>query len=206
MKFRRMVRPPTGLVQLSPVGPVGNPFDIAESMASRRPHRRFAAREQTEAAISAAGTLHTHANGTRNKRAMTSPFATETVWNAGLAGTGTAATDRSLTVGREGEWEPEHLLLLAAESSFMSTVLALAAQSGITVLGYVSSGHLDVTNDAEALPQVSLAPCVVVATPEDAERIAGLGRQAEQASIVARLLGDRLRVTFDVRSVPGTIT
>ena len=103
---------------------------------------------------------------------MASLFATETVWSASLAGTGTAAADRSLKVGREGEWEPEHLLLLAAESSFMSTVLALAAHAGITVLGYVSSGHLDVPNDADALPLVSLAPCVVVATSEDAERIA----------------------------------
>ena len=106
---------------------------------------------------------------------MASPFATEIVWNAGLTGTGTAAAGRSLTVGREGEWEPEYLLLLAAESSFMPTMLALAAHAGVTVLGYVSSGHLNVPDDAEALPRVSLAPCIVVATSEDAERIAGLG-------------------------------
>lgn len=138
---------------------------------------------------------------------MASLFATETIWNAGLTGTGTAGADRSLKVGRDGEWEPEHLLLLAAESSFMATVLALAAHAGITVLGYVSSGHLDVPNDADELPRLSLVPCVVVATSEDAERIADLGRQAEQASIVVRLLGDRLRVTLDVRSVPsGTMS
>jgi hypothetical protein len=137
---------------------------------------------------------------------MTSLFATETVWNAGLTGTGTAGADRSLKVGRDGEWQPEYLLLLAAESSFMSTMLALAAHTGVTVLGYVSSGHLDVPDDFEALPRVSLAPCVVVGTAGDAERIADLGRRAERASIIARLLGDRFRVTLDVRCVPsGTV-
>ena len=132
---------------------------------------------------------------------MTAPFTTETIWHAGLAGTGTAVADRSLTVGREGDWEPEHLLLLAVESCFMSTLLALAALDGITVLGYVSSGHLDMPHDGGALPRVSLAPCVVVAAPGDAERIAVLGRQAEEASVVARLIGDRLRVMLDVRCV-----
>jgi organic hydroperoxide reductase OsmC/OhrA len=140
---------------------------------------------------------------TAASRAAESPFVTETVWNAGLAGTGVAADDRSLTVGHDGEWVPEHLLLLAAESCFMSTLLAIASADGVTVLGYVSSGHLTIPTQG-GTPSVSLAPCVVVASADDERRIAQCARQAEQASVVARLLGDRLQITLDVRRLPRT--
>lgn len=133
----------------------------------------------------------------------TSPYSTETVWNTGLAGTGVADDGRSLTVGREGAWAPEYLLLLAAESCFMSTLLALARESGIDVLGYVSKGHLQgragVVDDAS----VVLTPCVVVASRDDAEKIGRLASHVKQKSIVASLLGERLRIALDVRAVPG---
>lgn len=136
------------------------------------------------------------------KRASASPFTTETVWNAGLAGTGVAGNDRSLTVGHEGDWVPEHLLLLAAESCFMSMLLSLASAAGITVLGYVSSGHFEVPDDIQLAPSVSLAPCIVVASDADAERIAACAKQAEKDSVVAQLLGSRLRITIDIRRLP----
>ena len=72
---------------------------------------------------------------TRHARRSRAPFKTETVWNAGLAGTGAAGEGQLLTVGHEGDWVPEHLLLLAAESCFMSTLPTLALDAGIDVLG-----------------------------------------------------------------------
>jgi organic hydroperoxide reductase OsmC/OhrA len=132
-----------------------------------------------------------------------SAFATETVWNTGLAGTGATSDGRSLTVGHQGEWTPEHLLLLATESCFMSTLLALASVEGIAVLGYVSSGHLEIPDDARLAPLVSLSPCVVVGSERDAHRVAVCAKQAEKASVVARLLGSRVRVNLEVRVVPA---
>jgi organic hydroperoxide reductase OsmC/OhrA len=136
-------------------------------------------------------------------RARASPFTTETVWNAGLAGTGMSGEGRSLTVGHEGEWSPEHLLLLAAESCFMSTLLALARAEGIDVLGYVSSGQLPVPDDPHAALTVLLTPCIVVLNERDAKRIRGLARQAREESVVARTLGHALKVAVDVRVVPS---
>ncbi|MBI3403494.1 MAG: OsmC family protein [Acidobacteria bacterium] len=133
-------------------------------------------------------------------RALT--FTTETVWNAGLAGTGMSGEGRSLTVGHEGEWSPEHLLLLAAESCFMSTLLALARAEGIDVLGYVSSGQLQIPDDRQGASRVLLTPCVVVLGDGDAERVRALARQAREESIVARTLGAGLTVALDVRVVP----
>jgi organic hydroperoxide reductase OsmC/OhrA len=136
-------------------------------------------------------------------RARAAPFTTETVWNAGLAGTGMSGEGRSLTVGHEGEWSPEHLLLLAAESCFMSTLLALARAEGIEVLGYVSNGQLQVPDDPQAPLSILLTPCVVVLTDTDAERIRGLARRAREESVVARTLGRGLTVALDVRAVPN---
>ena len=135
------------------------------------------------------------------KRPPPAPFTTETVWNAGLAGTGAAGEGRSLLVGHEGEWVPEHLVLLAAESCFMSALLRLLADAGIEVLGYVSNGQLQVSDDAHQGPSVTLLPCVVVASAEAAEQLTRLGEEAKRASVVARLLGDRLRVTLDVQTI-----
>jgi organic hydroperoxide reductase OsmC/OhrA len=134
--------------------------------------------------------------------ASTVPFETETVWNAGLAGTGAAVGGLNLTVGHDGDWAPEHLLLLATESCFMSTFLSLAANEGIEVLGYVSNGQLQM-HESRSTPTVVLVPCAVVASRHDAVRLAEVARQAEQESVTAQLLGSHLHVTMDIQTIPS---
>jgi organic hydroperoxide reductase OsmC/OhrA len=133
-------------------------------------------------------------------RLVAFPFSSETVWNTGLSATGSAG-GRSLSAGFEGDWAPEHLLLLATESCFMSTFMSLAYVSGLDVLGYLSSARLEHGNHPGALPAISLAPCIVVGTPTDATVARELAAAAGRESIVARLLGTRLRVAPDVRLV-----
>lgn len=139
----------------------------------------------------------------RPSRATASPYTTETVWNAGLSATGAAGEGRSLVIGHEGEWAPEHLLLLAAESCFMSTLLGLARDEGVEVLGYVSNGQLHVPRDPLAPLTMLLTPCIVVLTDKDAERIRTLALRAKERSVVARSLGECLSVALDVRAVPA---
>jgi organic hydroperoxide reductase OsmC/OhrA len=129
-------------------------------------------------------------------------YSTETVWNAGLAGTAMADKGRSLRVGNDGDWTPEHLLLLAAESCYMSTLLTLARESGLDILGYVSKSHLHPHPRNGDAPALVLMPCVVVRSEDDAQRVAHLAGQVPRRSVVANLLADRLRVTLDVRAVP----
>jgi organic hydroperoxide reductase OsmC/OhrA len=133
-------------------------------------------------------------------RAPQAPFETETVWDAGLAGTGSAVGGPQLIVGRDGDWGPEHLLLLAAESCFMDTLLSLAVENGIAVLGYVSNGKLWL-RDGNGTPEISLLPCAVVGSAPEAKRLVEIGRRAQQESLTARLLGNRLHVTMDVRTI-----
>jgi hypothetical protein len=137
-------------------------------------------------------------------RQQASPYATETVWDGGLSGTGLSAEGRELNVGRgDGGWSPEHLLLLGAESSLMESFLAAAHKADIRVLGYVSSGHLEIPDEAGAAPRLTLKPCVVVATLDEAQRAARLSTAVAHASIAGRLLGDRLHVGLDIRLEPS---
>jgi len=135
-----------------------------------------------------------------------SPFTTETIWNVGLSGTGQAGDNRPLGVGRDADWSPEHLLLLAAESCFMSTLLSVAASEGVGVLGYLSSGHLGPSDKEGQPPIVSIMPCVVISTDDDPQRIAECARRAEATSVVAQLLGERLRIRLEVRQVAPAAT
>jgi organic hydroperoxide reductase OsmC/OhrA len=130
------------------------------------------------------------------------PFSSETIWNAGLSATGSAG-GHSLSAGFEGDWAPEHLLLLAVESCYMSTFLSLAYASGLEVLGYVSNARFEQASAHPAsAPVVSLAPCIVVGTADDAVRARQLVAESTRASAVARLIGPRLKVLADVRVVP----
>jgi organic hydroperoxide reductase OsmC/OhrA len=132
------------------------------------------------------------------------PFATETVWDGGRSATGVCGEGRELSVGREsGQWLPEHLLLLAAESSLMESFLAAAREADIEVLGYVSSGHLEIPDEPDAAPRLTLKPCIVVASVEEAERAALLSTAVARTSMAGRLLGNRLRVGLDVRLEPS---
>jgi organic hydroperoxide reductase OsmC/OhrA len=130
--------------------------------------------------------------------------ATETVWDGGCSGTGVCADGHELSLGRgDGGWTPEQLLLLGAESSLMEAVLTAARDAGVDVLGYISSGHLDVPDEAGGAPRLSLNPCVIVASVDEAQRAALLSTAVADASLVGRLLGGRLQVGIDVRLEPS---
>jgi hypothetical protein len=131
-------------------------------------------------------------------------YATETVWDGELLGTGVCGEGRALSVGRgEGGWTPEQLLLLAAESSLMESVLTAARDADIQVLGYVSCGHLEVPEEPGAAPCLSLKPCIVVASVDEAQRAALVSAAVAGTSLAGRLLGTCLQVGLDVRLEPS---
>jgi hypothetical protein len=132
------------------------------------------------------------------------PYATETVWDGGLLGTGVCGEGRALSVGRgEGGWAPEQLLLLGAESSLMECVLTAARDADIQVLGYVSCGHLEVPEEPGAAPRLTLKPCIVVASVDEAQRAALVSAAVAGTSLAGRLLGTCLQVGLDVRLEPS---
>jgi hypothetical protein len=134
------------------------------------------------------------------RRDSAAPYATEIIWDGGVSGTGQSGNGQALALGYEGgAWSPEHLLLLGTESSLMESFLAAARDADIRVLGYVSSGHLEVPDDPGAAPRLTLKPCIVVASMDDAERAALIATIVARKSIAGRLLGDNLRIGLEVQ-------
>jgi hypothetical protein len=124
------------------------------------------------------------------------PYSTEIVWDGGFSATGLSVGGQTLTIGYDGIWGPEQLMLLGIESSFMNSFLSAAREAGIHVLGYVSSAHLEL---GEEQPAITLRPCVVVASADQAERALLVSIAARRQSIAGRLLGRELRVSLDVQ-------
>ena len=133
-------------------------------------------------------------------RQVASPYATEIIWDGGVSGTGQSGKGQELAVGYEGgAWSPEHLLLLGAECSLMESFLTAAREADLQVLGYVSSGHLDLPDDPALAPRLTLRPCVVVASLDDARRAAAMLTSVARESVAGRLLADHLHVGADIR-------
>jgi hypothetical protein len=134
------------------------------------------------------------------EKIVTPAYVTEMIWNGGDSGTAVCGDGTELKVGTDdGGWSSEYLLLLAAETSLMTSVLAAARDSDLQVLGYVSSGHLEMSDDPAVAPRLTVRPCLVVGSSQDAERAAVLLTAAATESIIGRLLGERLQVGLDVR-------
>ena len=129
--------------------------------------------------------------------------ATETIWDGGASGTALCGEGRELVVGRgAGEWSPEQLLLLGAESSLMESILAAAREVNVQVLGYVSSAHLDVPDERGGEPRLTVKPCLVVASLDDRQHARLMSAAVARTSLVGRLLGKHLHVGLDVRLEP----
>jgi hypothetical protein len=127
---------------------------------------------------------------------MGKTHASELIWNGELSGTGISNDGQSLTVGYDAGWSPEQLLLMGAEASFMNTFLSAARRANLRVLGYVSCGHF---GESTGEPDITLRPCVVVASHEEVRDVERVSALARRESAAGRLLGDRLRVAVDIQ-------
>jgi organic hydroperoxide reductase OsmC/OhrA len=135
-------------------------------------------------------------------------FTIELVWDADQDATAVAwqppLEGSMIQVGPRAGWMPPHFVTLAAASGFMSTLLRLAEAAGVIILGYVSISKLHVPADRRSPPTISLTPCIVVASTEDANKIDELCQQASELCDVCRALQGRLQVAPDTQIItPG---
>lgn len=124
----------------------------------------------------------------------------ELVWDEDLNATAVTERGAPIRIGPAASLSPPHLLALAASSCLMTTLLTLAGEAGVSLQGYVSSARLRETPGT--VPDVALAPCVVVGSDADRRRIEQLWPQAIERSPTLRLLGTHLQVEPTVRVVP----
>lgn len=123
----------------------------------------------------------------------------ELVWDEDLDATAVTEQGAPIKVGPAVRLSPAHLLALAASSCLMTTLLTLAREAGVSVQGYVSSARLRETPGT--VPDVALAPCVVVASEPDRQQIEQLWPQAVEGSPTLRLLSAHVQVEPTVRLV-----
>lgn len=93
--------------------------------------------------------------------------------------------------GPEGIWSPEHLLVAAVASCFMTTFLAIARISRLEVLGLEvpAVGTLERGEDRRyRFTRIILEPRIAVAEGTDLERVERLAQKAESGCLVSRSL------------------
>jgi organic hydroperoxide reductase OsmC/OhrA len=117
-------------------------------------------------------------------------FTTELIWDADMEGTAipreVPLRAPALQVGPGAGWLPAHLMSLAAASCFMTTLLRLAGEADHQVLGFVSNSRLVVPADRTQPVVLTLTPCIVVQSADDAEPMRRLCEEAVRLSDVCR--------------------
>lgn len=99
--------------------------------------------------------------------------------------------------GRVGFWTPEHFLVGAVTSCFISTFAAIAEMSKLEVvsLRVGSKGVLEkVEGGGYRFGEVVLYPELTLARPEDRERAQRLLEKAERGCLIARSLSSHVSV------------
>lgn len=98
--------------------------------------------------------------------------------------------------GEAGKWTPEHFLVAAAASCFMTTFLAIAEISHLQVVSFRSRAHgklEKVPQEGYRFTEINLAPVIEVA-PEDVERALRILAKAEKNCFVTKSLRAAVKV------------
>ncbi|MGB5113350.1 MAG: OsmC family protein [Mycobacterium sp.] len=100
-------------------------------------------------------------------------------------------------------WNPEELLVATLSQCHMLWVLALCAQSGVSVTGYTDhpSGTMAQTEDGGGyFTEVVLHPTVHISDALHADKLAEIHERAHHLCFIAN------SVNFDVRCLPDVVT
>jgi peroxiredoxin-like protein len=102
-------------------------------------------------------------------------------------------------LGEPGRWTPEHLLVAAVASCFVSTFSGIAEKSRFEFLSFQmdAQGVLDNEDGIWRFTEIKLRPVVTVLKEEDCDRGIRLLEKAEKSCLVARSL------QFKVALFPG---
>ena len=104
-------------------------------------------------------------------------------------------------LGEPGRWTPEHFLVAAVASCFVSTFSGIAEKSHLEFVSF----HLDAEgvlgNEVGIwrFTEIKLRPFVTIVKEEDRERVIRILEKAEKSCLIARSLQCKIDVTSDVK-------
>ncbi len=112
--------------------------------------------------------------------------------------------------GQAGHWTPEHFLVAAVASCFVSSVSGIAEVSRFDFisLDLEAEGVLGKDEGGWRFSEITLRPILKIAREEDRERAVRLLKKAEKSCLIARSLACRIVLEPEVKieeelSVPG---
>jgi len=102
--------------------------------------------------------------------------------------------------GDPGLWTPEHLLVAALATCFVSTFRAVAAASKLEVLSLATAvdGVLEKGQSGFSFTRYTLRPKLTIAREEDRERAGRLLAKAEDVCLVTRSLTGRVEMQAEI--------
>jgi peroxiredoxin-like protein len=97
------------------------------------------------------------------------------------------ATPPEFKGGIPGIWSPEHLYVAAVNSCLMTTFLAIAENSKLQFSHFEShgTGKLDKVDGKYQMTEITLAPKVTIANPEDEEKARRILEMSEKACLIS---------------------
>ena len=91
-------------------------------------------------------------------------------------------------MGEPGRWTPEHFLVVAVASCFVSTFSGIAAKSRFEFVSFHldAEGVLGNENGIWRFTEIKLRPVVTILNEEDRDRVIRLLEKTEKSCLVAR--------------------
>jgi len=115
-------------------------------------------------------------------------------------------------LGEAGRWTPEHFLVAAVASCFVSTFSGIAEKSrfAFVSLELAAEATIRYENGSWHFTEIKLLPIVAIQKEEDRERAIHLLEKAHQSCLVARALQFKTLLfptvnTEEVLAVPGRV-
>jgi peroxiredoxin-like protein len=122
-------------------------------------------------------------------------YETEIEWKGERTGSLSGADLPSIGIGAppefnggKGRWSPEQLLVASVNSCYLLTLLAIAENSKIPLVSFVSSakGKLErVEGAGYQVTEITIKPKIVVASAKDIERVTRIIEKAKQNCFVS---------------------
>jgi peroxiredoxin-like protein len=104
------------------------------------------------------------------------------------------ATPPEFAKGMAGIWSPEHLLVAAVNSCFMTTFLAIAENSKFNFVNFESNadGRVEKVDGKYMISEVVLAPVLTIASEADREKALRVLEKSEAACLVSNSVKSKI--------------
>lgn len=102
--------------------------------------------------------------------------------------------------GRAGQWSPEHLFIASLNTCYMLTLLAIAENSKIGLVGYSCSakGKLEKSGGNYQITEIVVHPRIVLTSAKDLERMPRILDKAKENCFISNSIKAAIKIEPEV--------